>query len=123
MIVDDLISVRFLSKPYNGIENLRIGSNLISPWLESNNIQFVACRQKSLIFTLPDKYRVLERINFQVIDALRPVERHAIDAILRLELYFASEVAKYAVPLTSDEILQVFSLTKQSFSFSKISRR
>lgn len=122
MIVDDVIAVRFLSKPYREIENLRIGSSLIVKWLQNIDVQF-AKPKTSVIFTLPDKFHVLTKLNDDVLDALKPVRSLLRTELIKLDTHFARHITTYSIPLNSSESLGLYNLIGQQLSFNKFSRR
>lgn len=122
MIVDDVIAVRFLSKPFREIENLRVGSPLIVKWLQNVDVQFTKPRT-SVLFTLPDKYRVLTSLDDDVLDALKPVRSLIRAELIKLDVHFARHITKYSIPLNSSESIGLYNLIGQQLSFIKFSRR
>lgn len=122
MIVDDVIAVRFLSKPFREIENLRVGSPLIVKWLQNVDVQFTKPRT-SVLFTLPDKFQVLTKLNSDVLDALKPIRPLLRTELIKLDTHFSRHITTYSIPLNSSEQLGLYNLIGQQLSFIKFSRR
>ncbi len=121
MIVDDVIAVRFMSKPYREIQNLRIGSRFIEPWLAGKQIEY--CKNgRDLLFTLPDKYLVISTLDEAVVNALKPIRDIFRSEMIKLDTHFSSQIAKYSVPLTSSEQMALYNLVGQKLSILKFSR-
>lgn len=121
MIVDDVIAVRFLSKPYREIENLRIGSPLIVTWLTNVGIQY-SNQRDSLIFTLPSKYNPLITLDEHVIEALKPVRSLLRSELLKIDAHFLRHVTMFSIPLTTRETIGLYDLIGQKLSFIKFSK-
>lgn len=121
MITDDIIAVRFLSKPYGRIQNLREGSPLIKPWLIKNEIRFRETKSH-VLFELPNKYMVLQSISQQLIDSLRPIRDIFVHEMLKLDSYFSHHMKRFGVRLTQSEVLLVYELTETKFSFIKFEK-
>jgi hypothetical protein len=121
MIVDDVIAVRFLSKPYANILNLRVGSPLLEQWLKREEINY--CDELTrVIFTLPSRYEVLTHLNENVFEALKPVSGLFKSELLKLDLYCKGHVTRFATPLDAGEIIGVYNIVHCKLSFASFTR-
>lgn len=122
MIVDDLIAMRFLSKPYKSIVNLRCGSQLIKPWLDKHRIIY-SNRSDGVIFEPMSKLNIYTYLGDELIDYLQRYKSIVISELSKLDTNYSVSVRKFSLPLESSEALRLYGLTEKTFSFLILTKR
>lgn len=121
-IIDDIIAVRFLSRPHRKILNLRVGSTQLISWLQHKRIEFKEYKHY-LIFELPEHYNSLCNIDSELTEVLISYSSMLNERLSTIDMFYQSHTMKFMEPLRSSELLNLFKICKKEFSFSKFSRR